>query len=124
MPSYVPLLVINSNVLSILLVLSIPLLLSIMSSSEANRRFETAIKDLQAVLNSADATAFKSTTAEDVWRAAEDIQAAQRKRKTLRAMNRIKPFLTALEGYSDVIAVVCNGTPFVPWIWVRFTTFD
>jgi hypothetical protein len=95
-----------------------------MSSFEANTRFETAIKDLQRVLNSSDATAFKSTTPEDVWKAVEEIQEAQRKRKSLRAMKRIEPFLNALEGYSDVIAIVCNGTPFVPWIWVSFRSLE
>jgi len=89
-----------------------------MTSREANVRFETAIKDLQTVLTYSDATAFKSTTPEDVWKAVEEIQDSQRKRKSLRAMRRIEPFLKALEGYSEAIAVVCNGTLFVPWIWV------
>jgi hypothetical protein len=70
------------------------------------------------VLTSADAAAFKSTTPEDVWKAAEEVQETQRKRKSLRAMKRIEPFLKALVGYSVVMSVVCNGTPFVPWIWV------
>lgn len=95
-------------------------LLIVMACPEANTRFETAIKDLQMVLTSADAAAFKLTNSEDVWKAVEEIQESQRKRKSLRAMKRIEPFLKALEGYSGVMSVVCNGTPFLPWIWVSF----
>jgi hypothetical protein len=87
-------------------------------SFDASNRFATAIQDLKTTLSSNDATAFAATKIEDVWKAAEDIQEAQRQRRSLRNMKRIEPFLKALQGYSGVIEVVCNGTPYVPWIWV------
>ncbi|KUJ09937.1 uncharacterized protein LY89DRAFT_723790 [Mollisia scopiformis] len=88
-----------------------------MTSTDASNRFVTAIEDLRATLNSHDATAFATTKSEDVWKAAEDIQEAQRQRKSLRNMRRIEPFLKALGGYSKVIEVACNGTPYLPWVW-------
>lgn len=77
----------------------------------------SAIESLKLTLSPSDAAAFEATTIEDVWKAAEGIQEAQRKSKSLRAMRRIEPFLNALQGYSGVIEVVCNGTPYVPWVW-------
>jgi hypothetical protein len=84
------------------------------------RTFETAIEGLKRTITPADRIAFHSTTAEEVWRAAEEIQEAQRKRRSLRNMRRIEPFLKGLEKYSKVIEVACNGTDYLPWIWVCF----
>jgi len=90
-----------------------------MASDTAAQTFETAIRTLKQAINSTDATAFQSTIVDDVWKAAEEIQERQRQRKSLRNMRRIEPFLKALEKYSKTIEVVCNGTPYLPWIWVR-----
>jgi tetratricopeptide (TPR) repeat protein len=86
-------------------------------ASDSAHTFETAIKTLKDAINPADAVAFRSTSMEDVWKAAEEIQESQRKRKSLRNMRRIEPFLKALEKYSKCIEVLCNGTPYLPWIW-------
>lgn len=40
-------------------------------------------------------------------------------RQSLRNFDRIAPFLVAAERFSQVVEVVCNGTPYLPWIWVR-----
>lgn len=32
-------------------------------------------------------------------------------------MRRLRPLFTALEHYSQVIGTLCNGTPYLPWIW-------
>ncbi|KAF2812552.1 uncharacterized protein BDZ99DRAFT_413355, partial [Mytilinidion resinicola] len=32
-------------------------------------------------------------------------------------MKRIQPLLDGLERYSKVVEVLCNGTPYLPWIW-------
>lgn len=82
-----------------------------MASEPSARAFETAIGSLKQTISSTDAVAFQSTSIEDVWKSAEEIQEAQRKRKSLRNMRRIEPF-------SKVIEVLCNGTPYLPWVWV------
>ncbi|KAF7535698.1 hypothetical protein G7054_g5180 [Neopestalotiopsis clavispora] len=38
-------------------------------------------------------------------------------RQSLRNFDRIAPFLGAAERFSQVVEVVCNGTPYLPWIW-------
>jgi hypothetical protein len=87
--------------------------------------FETAFNSLKDSVSAKDAAAFQLTTLEEVWKAAEEIQLAQRQRKSLRNVRRIEPFLKCLGKYSEVIGVLCNGTPYLPWIWVSkgFFTF-
>ena len=80
--------------------------------------FETAFNSLKDSVSAKDAAAFQSTTLEEVWKAAEEIQLAQRQRKSLRNVRRVEPFLKCLEKYSKVIEVLCNGTPYLPYIWV------
>src|SRR6266498_2275407 len=79
---------------------------------------DRAFSKLKQSVTSSDSITFQSTTLEDVWIAAEDIQTIQRQRHSLRNMNRIRPFLDILEKYSRVIEVLCNGTPYLPWVWV------
>ncbi len=82
------------------------------------RVFEMASEKLKQSISSTDAAVFQATVVEDVWKAAEEMQESQRQRKSLRNMRRVKPFLQGLEKYSKVIEVVCNGTSYLPWIWV------
>ncbi|KAK5637656.1 hypothetical protein RRF57_013371 [Xylaria bambusicola] len=39
-------------------------------------------------------------------------------RQELRNFDRLAPFLDAIETYSKALDVACNGTPYLPWIWV------
>lgn len=91
------------------------------NSEAATQIFETAISKLRQTVSPADALAFRLTHAEDVWKAAEVIQNIQRERKSLWNMRRIEPFLQALGKYSTAVDVLCNGTPYLPWIWVIIT---
>lgn len=82
--------------------------------------FDEAFEKLNQTVSSDDALLFNSTTLEDVWKTAIQIQQAQRKRRSLQNLRRLEPLLQGLEKYSKAIEVICNGTPYVPWIWVRF----
>jgi hypothetical protein len=80
--------------------------------------FETAYRKLKDSVSSADASAFQSTSFEEVWKTAGDIEKAHKARGNLRNMRRIAPYLNSLENYSNVVEVLCNGTPYLPFIWV------
>ena len=77
-----------------------------------------AFDKLKQTVSHADATRFQSTTLEDVWKAARDIERVQKQRQSLRNLARIKPLLDGLEKYSKTIELLCNGTPYLPWVWV------
>jgi hypothetical protein len=61
---------------------------------------------------------FSSTVLEDVWDEVQRIESVQRKRHSAQNLRRIEPFLRGLEKYSKVIEVLCNGTPYLPFVWV------
>ena len=81
--------------------------------------FEAAFERLQRSVNHSDKIDFQSTTIEQVWTAARNIEKVQRKRRATQNLRRIEPLLQALEKYSKPLESALNGTPYLPWIWVR-----
>ncbi|KAJ8067481.1 hypothetical protein OCU04_004825 [Sclerotinia nivalis] len=88
-----------------------------MAASDTLASIDMAFMKLKQSVDSVDAVNFQSTTLEDVWKAALAIQQHQRENKSMRNIRRIEPFLKALEKYSQSIEILCNGTPYLPWIW-------
>jgi hypothetical protein len=78
-----------------------------------------AFEKLERSISEEDAHNFKSTELKDVWAAAREIDSKQRKRLSAQNLRRIEPLLRGIEKYVKVIEVLCNGTPFLPYVWVR-----
>jgi hypothetical protein len=93
-----------------------------MAPTDSLPAFDQAFSKLKQSVSPTDAVGFQSTTLQEVWKAALDIQQRQREKSSLRNLRRIEPLLKSLERYSKVIEVLCNGTPYLPWIWVRLST--
>jgi hypothetical protein len=79
---------------------------------------DAAFQKLKLSVTSNDALVFNSTKLEDVWKAAEEIERVQRQRRSLHNVKRIEPLLLAIDKYSKPIDILCQGTPYLPWIWV------
>ena len=77
-----------------------------------------AFEKLRRSISAEDAHDFASTSLKDVWKAVREIDATQRKRQSAQNLGRVEPLLRGLEKYSKVIEVLCNGTPFMPYVWV------
>jgi len=77
-----------------------------------------AFERLQLKVSPKDAREFQCTTLQDVYTAARKIERELAARQCLRNMRRLNPFFDGLERYSKAIEVLCNGTPYLPWIWV------
>lgn len=88
------------------------------SQSGATIALDVAVNQLKQSLSQTDTVDFQSTTIEELWQAVMDIQQVQRDRQSLCNLTRIQPLLDTLQRYSKVIEVLCNGTPYMPWIWV------
>jgi hypothetical protein len=86
----------------------------------SNQTFEAAISSFKESISPEDALAFQETSPEDVWKALDEIELAQRQRKSLCNLRRVEPFLKGLDSYSKVIEAFCNGDPYIPWLWVIF----
>ena len=88
-------------------------------STSAISLIEKAFKRLEGSITPDDSHTFSSTQLSDVRQTALEIEKLQRSRGSVRNLRRIDPFLKGIEEYSKVIEILCNGTPFLPWIWVR-----
>ena len=85
--------------------------------------FQIAFERLKDLMSKDDVRAMASTTMDDVWTAAKEIERQLELRRSLRGLRRIQPFLAGIEQYSKVVEVVCNGTPYLPYLWVSFRCF-
>jgi hypothetical protein len=83
--------------------------------------FQDAFCKFEEVVTAEDSQEFHSTTLEDVRKAARNIEEQLGARQCLRNMRRIEPLIDGLTRYSKVVEVLCNGTPYLPWIWVRMS---
>jgi hypothetical protein len=87
-------------------------------SALAKETMRIAFEDLMRTINPADEEEMQSVTAIDqVREAALTIETQLAARQALRNMRRLAPFLHGLEHYSKAIDILCNGTPFLAWIW-------
>ena len=96
------------------------------SSDALPESFSKAFERLRATVNTEDARTFASTTLEDVWNTARRIERQLEAKRSLRNFNRIQKFLAGIERYSKTVEVLCNQTPYLPFVWVQFiaTIYD
>jgi len=64
-----------------------------------------------------DARLFDCTQLKDVRDAALDIQKRLAAKQSSRNLRRLQPLLDGITHYSGAVEVLCNGTPYLPWIW-------
>ncbi|KAL6400957.1 putative NACHT domain-containing protein [Ilyonectria robusta] len=91
--------------------------LSARVSPAAQRVIHDAFTDLSRTISEKDRADFADTTLENVIKAAHEIENQLAARQLLRNMKRLVPLFTGLGYYAKSIEVVCNGTPYLPWIW-------
>lgn len=90
------------------------------TSPQARLLFKDAFDSLEQTINASnpeDARVLQNTTLQDVHDAARKLEQELGARQCLRNMARVVPFLEALEHYSNTVDVLCNGTPYLPFIW-------
>ncbi|KAH9885562.1 hypothetical protein F4778DRAFT_774332 [Xylariomycetidae sp. FL2044] len=90
-------------------------------SSLARQTIQLAFEDLEQTITPADSRDFTSTTLQHVKQAVLDIENQLAARQSLRNLKRLAPLFQGLEHYSKAVDVLCNGTPFLPWIWSPIT---
>ncbi|KAL9065694.1 MAG: hypothetical protein Q9157_007389 [Trypethelium eluteriae] len=88
------------------------------TSLQARKTLQEAFERFSRSVTPEERRDFSSTSLEDVRNAAVQTERQLAARRSLRNMRRLHPFLQGLERYSKSIEVLCNGTPYLPWIWV------
>ncbi|KAH7303097.1 hypothetical protein B0I35DRAFT_384399 [Stachybotrys elegans] len=86
-------------------------------SLDAQRIIREAFEDLERAVSTSDRVCLKDTTLDDVREAAHLVENELAARQSLRNMRRLEPLFTGLGYYTKTIEVLCNGTPYMPWIW-------
>ncbi|GAP92702.1 putative NACHT domain-containing protein [Rosellinia necatrix] len=90
-------------------------------SSVARRTMKSAFDDIESTITPDDSRGFSTVTLEDVKKAALDIENQLAARQALRNMRRLMPLFQGIEHYSHVVEILCNGTPYLSWIWAPIT---
>ncbi|OBS23023.1 hypothetical protein FPOA_09341 [Fusarium poae] len=90
-------------------------------SALAKSTIKIAYDELDRTINPEDKQTFSNTALHDVREAALRIENQLAARQSLRNMRRLMPLFRGLEHYSKVVDVLCNGTPYLPWIWAPIT---
>jgi hypothetical protein len=86
-------------------------------SFEAQRTIETAFQGLKSAISHTDYTQLKDTTLGDVRLSIHKIEEYLSARGWVTNLKRLMPLITGLGHYATTIEVLCNGTPFLPWVW-------
>ncbi|CEI70590.1 hypothetical protein FVEN_g920 [Fusarium venenatum] len=90
-------------------------------SALAKSTIKIAYDELDRTISFEDKQNFSNTALHDVREAALKIENQLAARQSLRNMRRLMPLFLGLEHYSKVVDVLCNGTPYLPWIWAPIT---
>lgn len=69
-------------------------------------------------LSEKDKTDFQFTSLGDVYKVIDMIQKQQEKNKTLRNLNRLRPFLDAMGQFGKVLDTFANSSQYVAFVWV------
>ncbi|GAB1316915.1 NACHT domain-containing protein [Madurella fahalii] len=86
-------------------------------SLEAQRIIKDAFEDLGRSVSASDRADWDSATLDNVRQAVYRIEEHLAARQSLRNMRRLIPLFDGLAYYSKSIEVLCNGTPYLPWLW-------
>jgi hypothetical protein len=84
----------------------------------AQSTIEDAFRRFKSTVSPNDALEFDRTDLSAVRTAVREIEKQLAAKGEARALRRLEPFFTGLGHYSEAIGVLCNGTPYLPWIWV------
>ncbi|KAI1748344.1 hypothetical protein F4782DRAFT_534453 [Xylaria castorea] len=87
------------------------------ATAKAQRTVEAAFHELEKYVSPADSVGFESITLDDVRKTALGIENQLAARQSLRNMRRLEPLFSGLKYYSKAIEILCNGTPYLPWLW-------
>ncbi|KAI1130951.1 hypothetical protein F5Y10DRAFT_99697 [Nemania abortiva] len=90
-------------------------------SPQAKQIIQNAFRSLDKAINPADSRNFANTTLRDVRLAAIQLEEQLATRRSLRNMKRLEPLFKGLENYARSVEVLCNGTPYLAWIWAPIT---
>lgn len=79
---------------------------------------QAAFERLEEAIHPSDVPLFRSTTLHDVMKVAKIIEHDQSRRRCLRNLRRLEPLFEALGQFSGALETLCQGTPYLCYVWV------
>jgi hypothetical protein len=89
-----------------------------MASNPHAPAFERELEEFKKGLKKRDQENFKMATFKELEKSIGDLQTKQLSQRRLQNLNRLKPFLDAIEQYGKVVQVFCNSNEIVAFVWV------
>ncbi|KAK4164640.1 hypothetical protein QBC43DRAFT_45733 [Cladorrhinum sp. PSN259] len=83
----------------------------------ASRLIELSCQRFRRSIEVDDDRELQRLSLEDVRQGVFDIQRELRAKQCLRNLDRLSPYLDAADRYSKAVGHLCNGVPFLPYIW-------
>ena len=88
----------------------------------AHKTMKTAFEELEQTITPADAEEMRAASnIKQVRQAALRLENQLAARLSLRNLGRLAPLLDGMQHYAKVVDILCNGTPFLPWLWAPIT---
>ncbi|CAN9080448.1 unnamed protein product [Alternaria alternata] len=87
------------------------------SSAQASHTLRDAFERFALSVSQDDRRLFSNTELKDVRDEALKIEKQLRKSRIQKNIARLDPLLRGMEHYSKVVEVLCNGTPYLSWVW-------
>ncbi|KAK4221969.1 hypothetical protein QBC38DRAFT_460884 [Podospora fimiseda] len=83
----------------------------------ASRLIELSCQRFRQSIDVSDDRELQKLSLDDVRQGVLDIQRELRAKQCLRNLDRLTPYLDAADRYSKAVSHLCNGVPFMPYIW-------
>ena len=80
---------------------------------------QRALDQFKSTISPDDERTFEDTTYKDLWEGIRGIEQEQGRRREMRFMKRIEPFLVSMDSYAKVIEVFSQGYPPMALVWVN-----
>lgn len=82
--------------------------------------FKAVVEDFKvnSKLSADEVKDFSMTSLQDLEQLVSNIQKDQERKKTMRAMRRLEPFLVSMKNYGKVIDTFLNASEVLAFVWV------
>lgn len=89
-----------------------------MADESHKAAFESILDDFKRGLKRRDQESFKFGSLEELEKSIAILQKKHHLERQLQNLNRLKPFLEAIDQYGKVVEVFANSSIFVAFVWV------
>jgi hypothetical protein len=90
-----------------------------MAATNYAAAFERTLEEFKKDLKKRDLDNFRNTTLDGLKQCIGDLQTRQHSSRRLQNLNRLKPFIEAMEQYGKVVTIFVNSNEIVAFVWVR-----